>query len=97
MVNVATCDPGAEADILEGNGRSQEAISLVATRTTLAAQVLDSGGTNDQARCFSSGLIASLGYELIVDDEPTAAQEEQIQQLATDQAAAAARPGQDRG
>ena len=88
VVNVATCDPGPAADVLEGNGRSRETISLVATRTTLATQVLASGGTNDQARCFSSGLLASLGYDLIVDDEPTAAQEEQIQQLATDQAAA---------
>jgi hypothetical protein len=86
VVDLVTCDPGPDADLLEGTGRSQETISLLATRSALAAEVLDGGGTNEQARCFSRGLIANLGYEILVASEATAEQQQQIQQVATDEA-----------
>lgn len=85
VVNLVTCDPGPEADLLDGTGRSQEAISLVATRSTLATSVLSGGGTTDQARCFSRGLIANLDYALLVSDEATAAQQQQVEQVALEQ------------
>lgn len=84
VVNLTTCDPGTDADVVAGEGRSQETISLVATRATLAAEVLSGGATNDQARCFSRGLIAALDYEVLVADEATEEQQMQVEQIAAD-------------
>jgi hypothetical protein len=87
VVDLVSCDPGPDADLLEEKGRSQETISLLATRSTLAAEVLSGGGTEEQARCFSRGLIANLDYELLIADDVTAEQQEAISQVATQQAA----------
>jgi hypothetical protein len=87
-VELVTCDPGPEADILEGDGRTGQTISLLATRASLATEVLSGGGTNEQARCFSTGLIAKLDYEILVADEVTDEQQQQIQQAAMELGAA---------
>jgi len=84
-VELVTCDPGPDADVLDGDGRSQQTISLLATRSALATDVLAGGGTDEQARCFSRGLIASLDFEILVAEESTAEQQAQIEQAAIEQ------------
>jgi hypothetical protein len=88
VVDLVTCDPGADADVVAGDGRSQGAITLPAIRAVLVSQVLDGGGTTDQARCFARGVITNLDYEIMTTAEPTAEQEEQIQATALEQAVA---------
>jgi hypothetical protein len=86
-VDVITCDPGPDADTVPGDGRSRETIGLIALRTELASQVLESGGTHEQARCFSRRVIAALDYELLSAPAPTPEQQQEIQRVATEQAA----------
>ncbi len=81
-VDLDSCDPGTEADLVEDNGRSQETIILPAVRSQLASQVLNDGGNAAQARCFSSGVVAGLPYELLVSDASSPEQQRQIQRLA---------------
>jgi hypothetical protein len=81
VVDLVTCDPGPDADLLDGEGRSRDTISVIAARSTLAGGVLTSGGTNEQARCFSRGFIASLDYELIIADDATPEQQGEIERL----------------
>ena len=88
QVDVVTCDPGTDAELLEGEGRSRETIALLAIRSTIAADVLAGGGTNSQARCFSRGIIANLDYEALTTSEPTAAQQAEIEEVALAQGAA---------
>src|SRR5688572_9011024 len=84
-VDVVTCDPGAEATLLEDGGRSSDTISLVAIRSELARQILDAGGDVRQARCFSRGIVTEIGYDLMLTEQPTPAQQTQIQQIAAAQ------------
>jgi hypothetical protein len=88
QVDVVTCDPGTDAELLGGEGRSRETISLFAIRSTIAADVLAGGGTNDQARCFSRGIIANLDYETLITSEPTPAQQAEIEEVAAAQGVA---------
>ena len=86
MVELVTCDPGPDADVLDGDGRSRDVISLVSLRSSLAIDALGGGdATTDQAGCFSQGFIANLPYELIISDELTAEQQEQVAQVGNDQ------------
>ena len=48
-VDVVSCDPGVDAELLDEAGRSQETISLLATRSAIAADVLEAGATNAHA------------------------------------------------
>ena len=57
---------GADADVLEGDGRSRDDDLAPGDAVGAGDRGPSSGGTDDQARCFSSGLIASLDYELLV-------------------------------
>jgi hypothetical protein len=83
VVDLVTCDPGPDAELVEGGGRSRETISLLATRSFLMTEVLSGGGNREQARCFSSGLIGRLDYELLITDEPTPEQQATIRQVAS--------------
>jgi hypothetical protein len=87
-VDVITCDPGTGADAVPGDGRSRDTIALIAIRTQLSAQVLESGGTRDQARCFSRRVVGALDYELLLAAEASPAQQQEIQRVAAEQAAA---------
>ena len=85
-VELVTCDPGPDADVLDGDGRSRDVISLVSLRSSLAIDALaDGDATTEQAGCFSQGFIANLPYELIVSDELTSAQQEQVAQVGSEQ------------
>jgi hypothetical protein len=64
-----TCDPGPDADVLDGDGRSSDAIAIPSIRIDLAIEVLRSGGTVGQARCFSRGFLRLLTVEEIFADE----------------------------
>jgi hypothetical protein len=88
VIDVTTCDPGVEAELLEGEGRSQETIGLLAVRSELVSQILEAGADTDQARCFSRGLIANLGYDILVSTEPSPEQKAEIQRVAIEQGAA---------
>ena len=81
-VEVVTCDPGPSATLLEDGGRSQDTITLLAIRSELASQVLEAGATEEQARCFSRGILSDLGYDLMLTPDPTPEQQEQIQEAA---------------
>ena len=85
LVDVVTCDPGVDATLLSDGGRSQDAMTVLAIRNTLAGQVLESGGSNDQARCFSRGIVENVDVELLTTEEPTPEQQTEIQQLALEQ------------
>lgn len=50
-----SCDPGRQA--IGGNGGSDEALGLAAGRTAIATQGIQQGATEEQARCFATGLI----------------------------------------
>lgn len=56
-----SCDPGRAADA--GNGGSQDALELAAGRTALAAQALQQGATELQARCFADALVLEFTIE----------------------------------
>ena len=88
VIDVTTCDPGTGAEVLEATGRSKETISLIAIRSELVSQVLDVGGSTEQARCFSRAIIANLDYGLLVTSEPTPEQKAEIQRVAQEQGAA---------
>jgi hypothetical protein len=87
-VDAVTCDPGPDADAIEGKGRSQETIAVIAVRSELASQVLRGGGTDDQARCFSRGILSSIEPDLLLTTEPTPAQLAELQRLAQQQVVA---------
>jgi hypothetical protein len=62
------CDPGPDADVLDGDGRSSEAIAIPSVRIDLAIEVLRGDGTVEQARCFSRGFLDLLTVEEIFAD-----------------------------
>ncbi|MGH9273865.1 MAG: hypothetical protein ACRDZU_04385 [Acidimicrobiales bacterium] len=63
-----TCDPGPDADVLDGDGRSSDAIAIPSVRIDLAIEVLREDGTVAQARCFSRGFLGLLTVEEIFAD-----------------------------
>ncbi|KAA1425582.1 hypothetical protein [Nocardioides antri] len=80
-----SCDPGRAATT--GSGGSQEALGLAAARTALAVQVLKSGASEDEARCFSAALVRELTIEeltaLRAGGDPDPALLERVDALAT--------------
>jgi hypothetical protein len=87
LVDVLTCDPGVKADLVEGKGRSAEAMGLPATRTQLIRSVLESQATLRQARCFADGVIDNIPFELIASEELSESEHQRVQEVAARQAA----------
>ncbi|MGE3622188.1 MAG: hypothetical protein AB7L84_17170 [Acidimicrobiia bacterium] len=79
VVEVTSCDPGADAEVIEGDGRSVDLIGLPAIRAGLAAEVLAGGGDPVQARCFASGFVGQIPYELLVSETTTPEQDDHIE------------------
>lgn len=63
------CDPGPDADVLDGDGRSSDAIAIPSVRIDLAIEVLRDDGTVAQARCFSRGFLGLLTAEEVFAEE----------------------------
>jgi hypothetical protein len=81
LIDVETCDPGAEADVLEAEGRSSAALAVPAVRVQFALSVLEGGGTVDQASCFADGVMPLVTFEQLTADE-LPAEDQQALQLA---------------
>lgn len=65
-VRFESCDPGADA---EGAGTvAVDLLQLPVLRTQLYGQVIDGGGTDEQARCFAHGIIERFTFAQISDD-----------------------------
>lgn len=78
-----SCDPGAESAV--GNDASSDALGLALTRTYLGLNTLQSGATEEQARCFGDEIVHTFTVEQLNDpdfgaDDPSV--QETIQELA---------------
>jgi hypothetical protein len=72
-----SCDPGAEAAV--GNDASAEALGLALSRSYFGIGVLQSGATEEQARCFGDALVHAFTLDELNDpefgaDDPTVQQ-----------------------
>lgn len=67
QLNFESCDPGSEADV--GSDSSSDALGLALSRTYLGLNVLRSGATEPQARCFGDALVQEFTVEQLNDPE----------------------------
>lgn len=80
IVRLESCDPGSAATA--GTGGSIDAVQLAVTRTYIALDVADEGGTREQSRCVASSVIDEFSDEELASDELTPEQARRITRLA---------------
>lgn len=83
-VMLETCDPGSDAEVIDGDGRSSQAMAVPALRADIAVEVLDNEGTVEQARCFSHGFLTLFTFEELLLDETPPERQEELQHAAID-------------
>ena len=64
-MSFASCDPGTAAHV--GKDASQDAVGLVATRTSLGGAVLRSGAPEAAAHCLSGRLVRAFSVKQQTD------------------------------
>lgn len=81
-IQLETCDPGADADVLTGDGRGFAGIAAPAIRSTLSASALAEGATLEQAGCYGSGVVEQLSAEILGAEELSDEQLAEVQEAA---------------
>ena len=72
-VDLETCDPGADVEIVDGEGRSFDAIRVLRTRSGILLGALRDGIALDVARCLIWSAMPSLTAADLLADEWTEA------------------------
>jgi hypothetical protein len=84
VLTIQTCDPGTDADVVAGEGRSSEVIAVPAVRADIAIGILENGATVEQARCFSRGLLTFLTFDELTSDNTSPARMKEVEAFAAD-------------